>query len=168
MVKLWGVFKDWQKLKFYKLQNQCCFMASHGMLHPQEVEVYIVLPAIRRELSLFMKKMGMDQKDIAKKLGVTDAAISQYLKDKRGQAEIAFPKEILPEFESAAKAIKQGSPMRGEIQRLLNMVMQSQFTCQVHRKVCGSLPKECVVCFEKSRSVAKKVFEGAKQIPEKR
>lgn len=126
-------------------------MAKHGMLHPQEVEVYIVLPAIRRELSLLMKKMGMEQKEIAKKLGVTDAAVSQYLKDKRGQAEIAFPKEVLPEFEKAAKAIKQGSPMRDEIQRLLNLIMQSQFTCRMHKRVCGSVPNECEVCFEKTR-----------------
>lgn len=122
-------------------------MVRHKMVHPQEVEVYIVLPAIRRELSQRLKKMGLGQKEIAKKLGVTDAAISQYLSDKCGQAEVEFPKGMDKGFERAAKSLKDGAPMRSEIQSLLKLVMDSQFTCKVHKKVCRSVPAGCAVCF---------------------
>lgn len=127
-------------------------MVNHKMVHPQEVEVYIVLPAIRRELSRCLKKMGVEQKEIAKKLGVTDAAISQYLSDKRGQAGIDFPKDMAPEFEREAKAIMAGAPMRNALQKLLKRVMDRQFTCKVHRKVCGSVPAGCAICFDDVKS----------------
>ncbi|MEK6959927.1 MAG: helix-turn-helix domain-containing protein [Nanoarchaeota archaeon] len=123
-------------------------MVNHKMVHPQEVEVYIVLPAIRRELSRCLKKRGVEQKEIAKKLGVTDAAISQYLSDKRGQAEIDFPKDMAPEFEREAKALMDGVPMRNILQKILRLVMDRNFTCKLHRKVCGTVPAGCAICFD--------------------
>lgn len=43
-----------------------------------------LLPAICRELALDMGKAGMPQNTIAKALGTTSAAISQYVSGKRG------------------------------------------------------------------------------------
>ena len=64
---------------------------------PQEVEVWYVLPAIRRELSKVMKtkvvqradvdgevkEHKITQKEIARMLGVTEPAITQYLLKKK-------------------------------------------------------------------------------------
>ena len=123
-------------------------MVSHKLLHPQEVEVYIILPAIRRELSLRMKNLGLDQKEIARRIGVTGAAVSQYVNDKRGQADFEFPKSMSADFDAAAKAIIDESSMRFHIQHLLKMVLDSQVTCQIHRKVSAEVPQDCLVCFE--------------------
>ncbi|PKK81706.1 MAG: transcriptional regulator [Thermoplasmata archaeon HGW-Thermoplasmata-2] len=57
------------------------------MKMPCELIVWYVLPSIRRDLAAALKKKGMSQKEIAEKLGVTPAAISQYAKAKRGRSK---------------------------------------------------------------------------------
>ncbi len=48
-----------------------------------------LLPAIRKEIARTMiTKFGLTQRDAAKKLGVTPAAICQYLSQKRGHVDI--------------------------------------------------------------------------------
>lgn len=108
--------------------------------------MYIILPAIRRELSERMKTLGLEQKEIARRLGVTAAAVSQYINEKRGELE--FPQSMSGEFDAAARAIKDEESMRTQIQHLLKKVMESQVTCQVHRKVSADVPRDCLVCFD--------------------
>lgn len=127
-------------------------MVNHKLLHPQEVEVYIILPAIRRELSIRMKNKGVEQKEIARRLCVTAAAVSQYLSDKRGQADFEFPESMSAEFDSAADSISDEASMRTKIQHLLRLVLDSNVTCQVHRKVSAEVPQDCLVCFENQPS----------------
>jgi hypothetical protein len=52
-----------------------------------EIIVQYILPAIRAEMSIEMQKQGISQTNIAKVLGVTPAAVNQYLKSKRGATE---------------------------------------------------------------------------------
>ncbi|MGZ4907518.1 MAG: transcriptional regulator [Halobacteriota archaeon] len=49
-----------------------------------EIIVQYVLPAIRAEMAVRMKEEGMSQAQIARILGVTPAAVTQYVKRKRG------------------------------------------------------------------------------------
>ena len=56
--------------------------------HPQEIEVWYILPAIRKELVRVFKEKGKSGKEIAFLLGITPASVSQYGKDKRGGAEL--------------------------------------------------------------------------------
>lgn len=83
---------------------------------PQEVEVWYVLPSIRRELAKVMKtkvvtRINEDgekvdhkvtQKEIARMLGVTEPAITQYLLKKKGQRsrgdQVSLPDHILREI----------------------------------------------------------------------
>ena len=51
--------------------------------HPQEIEVWYVLPAIRKELVVTLKEKNLTQKKIAEFLNITEAAVSQYIKQKR-------------------------------------------------------------------------------------
>jgi predicted transcriptional regulator len=52
---------------------------------PCELIVWYVLPSIRRELAReLVEKHKLTQAEVARRFGVTDAAISQYLKSKRG------------------------------------------------------------------------------------
>ena len=50
---------------------------------PQEIELWYVIPAIRKQLVIELKRKGLKQKAIAPILGITEAAISQYNRDKR-------------------------------------------------------------------------------------
>ena len=61
--------------------------------HPQEIEVWYILPAIRRELVVVLKEKGISQKKIAEMVGIVQSAVSQYLAGKRG-GEVVFPKDV--------------------------------------------------------------------------
>jgi predicted transcriptional regulator len=51
-----------------------------------EIIVQYVLPAIRAEMAIRMRDEGISQAQIARLLGVTPAAVNQYVKSKRGTA----------------------------------------------------------------------------------
>ena len=56
---------------------------SQKMMLPQEIEVWYMLPAIRKEFALTLIRHELSQKEVAKLLGVTEAAVSQYKSEKR-------------------------------------------------------------------------------------
>lgn len=71
------------------------------MRPPCEIMVQKVLPAIRVEIArLLMQEYGLQQQDIAKRLGVSKAAISQYVSSKRGADTYFFDnaKEEIKDF----------------------------------------------------------------------
>jgi len=86
----------------------------------QELEVWYVIPAIRKELALAMHNSGLKQVEIAKRLGLTKAAINQYLSEKRG-TEIKFNSKIKASITNSASRIKNGFDSVREIQYLLNI-----------------------------------------------
>jgi predicted transcriptional regulator len=61
--------------------------ARSSKIRPRcEIIVQYVLPAIRAEMAVRMKDEGISQAQIARILGVTPAAVNQYIKSKRGTA----------------------------------------------------------------------------------
>jgi uncharacterized protein len=51
---------------------------------PQEIEVWYVIPAVRRELArILTSKHGLSYEKTGNVLGISKAAISQYQKNKR-------------------------------------------------------------------------------------
>ncbi len=67
------------------------------MIFPCEKAVWYNLPQIRADLAIELVKTGMTQSQAAKKLGVTPAAVSQYIHKKRGmqlQKSMDYRKEI--------------------------------------------------------------------------
>ena len=73
---------------------------------PCQKVIWYVLPAIRREIALSMVKMEKKRCDIADKLGVTEAAVSQYVSGKRGMFQ--FPGNIQMEIVVASRRIVYG------------------------------------------------------------
>src|SRR3989344_2157312 len=74
-------------------------------LLPQEIEVWYLIPAIRRELAkIFIEKYSLSQKKAAQILGISEAAVSQYVKSKRAN-EIEFPKREIKIIEDVANEI---------------------------------------------------------------
>ncbi|MFH1770421.1 MAG: hypothetical protein ABH828_02585 [archaeon] len=122
-------------------------MASLKLIQPQEIEVLYLLPAIRRQLSMDMKKAGKGQKEIAMLLCVTESAVSQYLKSKRA-SKVVFHQEQLTAISNAAKKIKNTKSMLFETQKLLKDMKKSGFLCEVHKKLTN-LPSGCSECMSK-------------------
>ena len=68
---------------------------------PQEIEVWYILPAIRRDLTKSMiNDLHLTQKEIAKIMGLTEAAVSQYIHSKRAK-EIVFSNAVLKEIKQS-------------------------------------------------------------------
>jgi uncharacterized protein len=116
-------------------------------LHPQEVEVFYILPAIRRELSIALKAAGRSQKDIAKLLGVTEAAVSQYLSAKRAN-DVQFPAAMAAKIREAAPKITDHATMIAQTQAILASAKQDRFICKMHEQVTDNIPRGCNVCFK--------------------
>lgn len=129
-------------------------------LMPQEVEVWYVLPALRRELALAMIRKELPQKQIAKMLGVTEPAITQYkLKNsKRARGDqVEIPGDFMPEIEKAADKMTrawsdQPSPevfhetMTREVNRLIKALRQAGVICGIHREHCHGVKEDCGAC----------------------
>lgn len=114
---------------------------------PQEIEVWYVLPAIRKELAKEMLSKGLKQKDIAKKLGVTEPAVSQYLKSKRAK-KVKFNKEVNKQIKSSAiLLIKNKSCAIKEMQKCCNEIKKQGILCKLH-KGKGDITGKCRACLE--------------------
>ncbi|MFX1560088.1 MAG: transcriptional regulator [Promethearchaeota archaeon] len=147
---------------------------------PQEVEVWYVLPAIRRELAKIMKTKvvpreneegetadhKITQKEIARMLGVTEPAITQYLLKKKGRRsrgdQVDIPDIILKEIDKSAdimieefeKARKIGQEdifeeMTREINRIIRVMRDEGIMCDIHREFCAHTKDPCDACANK-------------------
>jgi len=118
-------------------------------LMPQEIEVWYLLPALRRALSQFFKEeYNLKQKDIADLLGLTEAAVSQYTRAKRGKA-LKFSKKELALIKAAGKKMMQHPDKSLEYMYLLSVALKgSPGMCALHHKYDKSLAKDCKICCE--------------------
>ncbi|HHF55590.1 MAG TPA: helix-turn-helix domain-containing protein [Thermoplasmatales archaeon] len=88
---------------------------------PCEYIVWGVLPCIRKKLAEVLYKKGLSQKEIAEMLGVSNAAISQYLSNKRGKLG-KFDDEIEREIEISAEEIIKGCDVVDEMCRICRII----------------------------------------------
>lgn len=116
---------------------------------PQELEVWYLIPAIRKELAkVFISDYGLSQRKAAECLGITEAAISQYLKSKRGN-EIKFSDEALSEIKRSARdVVERKDDITEKIYRLCVLLRKSKAMCAIHRLQDKRIPKECSICLK--------------------
>ena len=102
------------------------------MLTPQEIEVWYLLPALRREIAIRLKSMQYSQKDIAKIMEITPAAVSQYLHNKR-----ARKLDIEIEIEIINYIVEEIIKNPKEYNRLLqeSLKKMSKLVCEIHKKI---------------------------------
>lgn len=116
------------------------------MKSPCELIVWYLLPAIRSELAKQIKKERFTQKDIAKKLGITPAAVSQYMSEKRGQ-DIEFPGNIKEMITALAKRIVDEDLSEFLIMEEVCLIClearKSGILCKIHRNVEPEIPAKC-------------------------
>ena len=106
---------------------------ENKLLLPQEIEVWYVLPAIRKEFAIAMIAAGLSQKKVAQILGVTEAAVSQYKKEKRAH-EFAFDDAFKSEVKKSVEIVMQRPAILfEEMMRIDNYIKQSGLFCKIHR-----------------------------------
>ena len=89
---------------------------------------------------------GKTQKDIAKLLGVTEPAISQYMSSKRAKL-VKFNAKLTAAIAESAQRIAGETGLIRETQRLLRLIREERVVCQIHASLT-SVPKNCTLCFE--------------------
>ncbi len=115
------------------------------MIYPQEIEVWYLLPAIRREITKALIRNGLTQKEIALKLSITESAVSQYLKEKRA-IDIKFDDVTLNLVEKASKRIIKNENVMKEIEKIIHSMRKTKFVCKIHHQYDHSLPEHCENC----------------------
>src|SRR5258706_16204463 len=107
---------------------------AQNVVHPQEIEVWYILPAIRAELAKAMKALSLDQKKIAGLLNITEAAVSQYVSGKRA-ADVKFDSSYKEKIKEAAKRIvEKKSHFVKETQHILSGMWKDKTICTVHHE----------------------------------
>ena len=116
---------------------------------PQEIEVWYLIPALRRELAkIFIKDYSFTQKKSAEILGITNAAISQYLSSKRGEKINFKEKEVKEIKKSAEKIIKKNGNLIKELYDLCVSLRKSKIICDMHRRQDQNILEDCDICFK--------------------
>ncbi len=122
------------------------------MLQPFEVVTAKLLPTVRARLAqVLLDEHGMRQVDVARHLGITQAAVSHYKTASRGidpELVALFP-EIDAYVRDTAAKIAHGMPRTEQVLSLNNLVdriMNTQRFCEYHKRV-ASLDPACNICF---------------------
>jgi len=116
---------------------------------PCEIIVWYILPIIRREIaSELVNVHHLTQAEVARRFGVTDAAISQYLKKKRGDSTVIEKSEAYSEFqasikESARRIAVDDADFEVELCRLCGVVRTSGLLNEVCLRQTGDTSANC-------------------------
>jgi len=111
---------------------------------PQEIEVWYIIPAIRRELAKsLIEKHKITYEKAGNILGISKAAISQYIKNKRA-SRIKLHDNIKKEVEkSSVRLIKEKSNAVIEITKLLELIRKKQWYSSVCKKMINNEFQDC-------------------------
>ncbi len=117
---------------------------------PQEIQIWYVLPALRRELAVVLiRSHNMPQKKVAGIFGISEAAVSQYLSSKRGM-NFRFDSSVKLQIELAGRRIcNDNSCFMKELVRLSRLDRIKRAMCMIHRRKEPSL-RSCNICFRGS------------------
>ncbi len=113
---------------------------------PQELEVWYVLPALRRAFAVEMDRRGLRGVQIARLLGVTKAAVSQYLSRTRA-VTFTFDASTRYAIQTAVGRALKGSSVLIEMQILLQTLRNNKSICKFHQSQEEALDPQCDLCF---------------------
>jgi len=121
----------------------CLLLLTMYML-PQEIEVWYIIPALRKELSKqLVRKYKFSYEKTGKILGITKAAISQYLSDKRAN-KIKLSREIKQSVHKSADRIaKEPQTAIIEMEKLLREMKMKKCSCNVCKQYNKEVLEYC-------------------------
>ncbi|MFB5599287.1 MAG: transcriptional regulator [Nitrososphaeraceae archaeon] len=126
------------------------------MLLPSEIEAKSLIPAIRAILAKkLIKEYKMKEEIVAKVLGVTQAAISNYVRGIRGDIELIDRLLSVPEVMRKVDDIAQDlvsnraytPSTMAKFVELCNFMRYSFIICDVHHKIESNIDEQvCELC----------------------
>lgn len=104
-------------------------------LLPQEVEVWYIIPTIRKYLAAeLVRNHEFTMEKTGKILGVSKAAVSQYLGNKRAE-KLKINKDMINEIKKSANKIAENNGLGlSEILRLVKTAKEKGFACEACKK----------------------------------
>ena len=116
---------------------------------PCEIIVWYVLPKIRSELAIKLSESDISQKEISEKLGITQAAVSQYINKKRGH-KMEFGQDALDAIKRLADdIIKDDADLILRTCDICRILKKDRTICGLHKEY-DLVPLDCNACFGSS------------------
>ena len=111
---------------------------------PQEIEVWYIIPAIRKEFAKqFVKEHKLSYEKAGNILGISKAAVSQYISNKRAN-KFTLPEAIKKEIQKSSKVIaKDHKQAVFEILRILDIIKKKKYACGVCRRYNPEIKQYC-------------------------
>ncbi len=102
---------------------------------PQEIEVWYIIPMIRKTLAKHLvEDYEMSYEKTGKILGISKAAVSQYMNNKRAN-KIKLSTEVQEEVKKSAKILSETPKLAVmEIERILTLMKTKKCSCDVCKK----------------------------------
>ena len=121
------------------------------MKPPCEIVVNRMLPHIRAEIvRILINEYSIKQIDVARRLGITQASVSQYISSVKGGDD--FLQDMFPEIkeytQSIADKIASGENKEGQIALLCQIcehIREKENFCSYHRKMLQI--DKCGICY---------------------
>jgi len=118
------------------------------MKMPCEVIIWYILPLIRKEIAKCMvEDYHLSQADASRKLGITQATVSQYVSKKRARQDIRDD-AILTQIKKSTKRIIEGdeSVLFKETCKICSLIKKSDILPSVYKNAvkCGTSKGTCV------------------------
>jgi predicted transcriptional regulator len=114
------------------------------MLLPFEIESKAIIPAIRAILALkLIDKYGMREDDVAKAVGITQAAVSNYVRCTRGNRKVMerllMTREIMDIVEDIAADLAKSRIYTPDtmlrFMEICNLIRSTLIICEVHHDI---------------------------------
>ena len=126
------------------------------MLLPSEIEAKSLIPAVRAILAKkLIKEYSLKEEDIAKDLGITQAAVSNYVRGTRGDIELISKlesvREVMRMIDDIAKDLstnKAYTPSTlAKFVGLCNYMRYTLIICDVHHSIESNIDEQiCEQC----------------------
>ncbi len=111
---------------------------------PQEIEVWYIIPTVRKEFAkLLTKTHGLSYEKAGAALGISKAAVSQYLSNKRANKVCLDGKTKREIKKSAVKIFENAKVAMVEIQRVLKFMKDNHCSCNVCKQYNKDVLKYC-------------------------
>jgi predicted transcriptional regulator len=126
------------------------------MLLPSEIEAKSLIPAVRAILAKkLIKEYSLKEEDVAKVLGITQAAVSNYVRGTRGDVELISKlesvREVMRMIDDIAKDLstnKAYTPSTlAKFVGLCNYMRYTLIICDVHHSIESNIDEQiCEQC----------------------
>ncbi|MEK6903224.1 MAG: hypothetical protein AABW64_01085 [Nanoarchaeota archaeon] len=111
---------------------------------PQEIEVWYIIPAIRREMAVCLSqehKISYD--NIASLMGLSKSAVSMYVAGKRAEMIRMHPKAVGEVKHACQRIVTNKSTTIKEIARVLELIKKKKLHCELCGKMIDGELHDC-------------------------